>query len=85
VPLSGRPRSFAPQKQVRLELAVLTKTKQVSIDRHAAPADPMRADRTKRIVERVWNAIDAEHFFPAPSPLSCCGCSFKDACRKWPG
>jgi hypothetical protein len=30
---------------VRLEFAVLTKTKEVSIDRHAAAAEPARVDR----------------------------------------
>jgi RecB family exonuclease len=78
-------RGFAPNKRVRLEFAVLTKTKEVSIGRHAAPADPLRLDRTKRIVERVWRSIEAEHFYPAPSPMNCGGCPYRAACRKWPG
>jgi RecB family exonuclease len=76
---------FAPQKRVRLEFAVLTKTKEIVIDRHAAAADPLRIDRTKRIVERVWRSIEAEHFYPAPSQMNCPGCPYRDACRKWPG
>jgi putative RecB family exonuclease len=78
-------RDFAPGKRVRLEFAVLTKTKEIVIDRHTAAADPLRIDRTKRIVERVWRSIEAEHFYPAPSTMSCCGCPYRDACRKWPG
>jgi CRISPR/Cas system-associated exonuclease Cas4 (RecB family) len=78
-------RDFAPGKKVRLEFAVLTKTKETSIERHSAMADPLRVDRTKRIVERVFRSIEAGHFYPAPSMMNCPGCPFKDPCRKWPG
>jgi len=77
-------RDFAPGKQVRLDLSVLTKTKEVSIDRHSTVADPLRVSKTKRIVEQVWQAIKAEHFYPAPSTINCGGCPYRDACRKWP-
>jgi hypothetical protein len=60
-------RSFAPGKQLSLQFGVLTKTKEVSIDAHRVPFDPLQLDRTKRIVERVWRAIQSEHFYPAPS------------------
>jgi len=78
-------RDFAPGKRVRLEFAVLTKTKEVSIDRHSAPADPLRVGRTKRIVERVWRSIEAGHFYPAPSPMNCGGCPYRGPCQKWCG
>jgi hypothetical protein len=78
-------RDFAPGKRVRLEFAVLTKTKEIVIDRHTRPAEAHRIDRTKRIVERVWRSIEAEHFYPAPSVMSCPGCPYRDECRKWPG
>jgi len=78
-------RDFAPGKHVRLEFAVLTKTKEVSIDRHSAPADPLRVDRAKRIVERVWRSIEAGHFYPAPSPMNCSGCPYRSPCQKWCG
>jgi putative RecB family exonuclease len=78
-------RDFAPGKRVKLEFAVLTKTKETSIDRHSSPADPLRVDRIKRIVERVWQSIENEHWFPAPSQFNCPSCPYKDACRKWPG
>jgi CRISPR/Cas system-associated exonuclease Cas4 (RecB family) len=64
---------------------VLTKTKEVQIDQHSTSADPLRVDRTKRIVERVWRAIEAEHFYPAPSQMNCGGCPFRDPCQKWCG
>ncbi len=38
-----------------------------------------------RFVARIWRAIEAEHFYPAPSPMACGGCPFREPCRKWPG
>jgi len=73
-------RDFAPGKPIRTEVAVLTKTKEVAVDRHSRPFDALKLDRTKRIIERVQKAIDAEVFYPAPSPLSCGSCPFRDPC-----
>jgi putative RecB family exonuclease len=78
-------KDFAPGKQLRLQFGVLTKTKEVSVDTHNFPFDQAQVDRTKRIIERIWNAIQAEHFYPAPSMMNCPGCPYRDACRKWPG
>lgn len=68
-----------------MQFAVLTKTKQPAIDVHEVPADRRQIDRTKRIVERVWRAIEAEHFYPAPSPMQCPSCPFPKPCRDWQG
>jgi putative RecB family exonuclease len=76
---------FAPGKPVRLEFAVLTKTKEVRVDRHAIEPTKGMTDRLKRVVQRVWRAIEAEHFYPAPAPLACGGCPFREPCRRWPG
>ena len=62
-----------------------TKTKEVSVDTHSFVFDQAQVDRTKRIIERIWRAIQAEHFYPAPSMMNCPGCPYRDACRKWPG
>lgn len=78
-------KDFAPHKRIRLEFAVLTKTKEIQIERHSATPDPLRVDRTKRVVERVWRAIEGEVFYPAPSTMNCSGCPFRDPCRKWCG
>ena len=78
-------KDFAPRKRVRLEFAVLTKTKETFIDRHKSLTDPLRIARIKRVVERVWRSIEAENFYPAPSQMNCGGCPYRDACRKWPG
>jgi putative RecB family exonuclease len=77
--------SFAPGKSVRLEFAVLTKTKEVNIDQHIFLLEQQPLDRTKRIVERVWQAIQDQHFYPAPSLMNCAGCPYKSPCQHWPG
>jgi CRISPR/Cas system-associated exonuclease Cas4 (RecB family) len=76
---------FAPRKPIRLKFSVLTKTKEVHVERHQAVADSRSIDRTRRIVDRVWRAIEDEHFYPAPSPMNCGSCAFRKTCRKWPG
>lgn len=78
-------RRLIPYKPLRLEFMVATKTKDVSITRHTIMFDQRRLDRTKRIVERVWRAITAEHFFPSPSAMNCSTCPFRDPCRRWNG
>ena len=78
-------RDFAPGKQVRVEFVVLTKAKETAVDRHQRNVVPGQVDRAKRIAERVYRAIEAEHFFPSPSPMNCNGCPFREPCRKWPG
>ena len=76
---------FAPGKPIRIEFAVFTKTKEVAIQRHTALVQSQHVSRMKRIVERVWRAIEAEHFYPAPSQMACGGCPFREPCRTWPG
>jgi len=76
-------KTFAPAKRVRLRFAVLTKTKTPAVELHEVPVDSRRVERTKRIVERVWRAIDTGVFYPAPSPQQCSSCAFREPCRRW--
>ena len=78
-------KDFAPGKPVMLEFVVLTKTKEVAVDRLRLPVDPRQLDRTKRVVEHVWRAIDAGHFYPAPSAMNCPGCPYRAQCQVWDG
>jgi putative RecB family exonuclease len=78
-------RDFAPDKAVRIEFAVLTKTKDINIERHRLGVSRGQVDRTKRIVSRIFRAIQGENFYPAPSQMNCPGCPFREPCRKWPG
>jgi len=74
-----------PDKDVRLQFIVITKTKSPAVTRHEVTFDTARLERTKRIVERVWQAIQAGVFYPAPSPMNCSTCSYREACRDWDG
>src|SRR5690606_20793160 len=78
-------KDFAPGKQLRLQFGVLTKTKEVNVDIHSFSFEQSSLARPKRVIERVWHAIESEHFFPAPSLMNCPGCPYRDPCRKWPG
>src|SRR5262249_18467586 len=64
---------LAEGKPVKLSFAVLTKTKVPDMSLHQVEADPRHVTRTKRIVERIWHAIQAGHFYPNPSPMNCPG------------
>ena len=48
-------------------------------------ADPQQIDRTKRIVERVWDGIEAGIFYPSPSAMQCPTCPFRAEYRRWIG
>jgi putative RecB family exonuclease len=78
-------KDFAPGKPLKLEFVILTKTKEVVVDRHSLPVDPVKVARTKRIVGNVWRAIESGCFYPAPSAMNCPGCPYRAECRSWSG
>ena len=75
--------TLADGKPVRLEFAVITKTKVPTLTRHPVAVDRRQIERTKRIVHRVWTAIQTGVFYPNPSPLNCSTCPFREPCREW--
>lgn len=75
----------ADGRPVRLEFAVLTKTKAPDLVRHTVTASPRQIDRTRRIVERVWSAIESRLYYPSPSPMNCPSCPFRRQCDAWGG
>jgi CRISPR/Cas system-associated exonuclease Cas4 (RecB family) len=77
--------SLADGKPLRLEFAVLTKTKTPELAIHPVAIGPSQVERTKRLAERVWRAIQAGHFYPNPSPLNCGNCPYRGPCRAWRG
>lgn len=78
-------RHLVPGKQVRLEFLVISKAVNPVVERWPVGLDEQRIDRTKQIVRHVWRAIEAEHFYPAPSPINCPSCPFREPCREWTG
>lgn len=75
---------LAPQKRLRLRFGVLTKTRQPSAVWHEVPATPQQLHRARTLVGRVWQAISAGHFYPAPAVQRCASCPFRAPCARWP-
>lgn len=76
---------LADGKPIRLQFGVLSKTKEPSVETFGVADNPRQVDRIRRIIERVWDAIQAEHYYPIPSPMQCPTCSYRNACRSWSG
>jgi CRISPR/Cas system-associated exonuclease Cas4 (RecB family) len=76
---------FAPGKPVSIEFVILTKTKDVAVDRHLLLVDRAQVSRTKKVVENVWRAVQSGNFYPAPSPMNCPTCPYREPCRSWSG
>jgi hypothetical protein len=72
-------------RPVMLGFAVITKGKTPELNQYIVEASTLRLQRTKKIVERVWRAIQAGQFVPSPSPLNCPKCPFREPCSqgKW--
>ena len=78
-------RHLVPGKPLRLQFTVLTKTKTPQLQRVEATFDEQRLKRTTRVLQTVWQAIQAGHFYPAPSPIQCSGCGYRKQCEAWSG
>ncbi len=78
-------KEMAPDKKLRLRFAVISKTKTPSLEMHDVSIHPDRVERTKRVVQRVWKAIQQGTFYPSPSPMACPSCAYQQACRDWQG
>jgi putative RecB family exonuclease len=76
---------LAQGRQVRLEFAVLTKTRVSALDVYEIAADRPSIERTKRVVARVWDAMQAGVVYPNPSSLQCSTCPFRRECDAWSG
>jgi putative RecB family exonuclease len=76
---------ISPGKKIATRFLVLTKTKEPVVEEHVREVKPAAVKRTLAGVERVWRAISAGNFYPAPSTMSCAGCGYREACRGWAG
>ncbi len=76
---------LAPGKKLVTRFLVLTKTKEPVIEEHTTEVTPDKVKRVLASVERVWRAIQAGVFYPAPSAMSCASCGYRAACRAWTG
>ena len=78
-------RKLIPGKKLRLQFAVITKAKSPKVQLLEASFDESKLDRTKRVFESVWSAIESAHFYPSPSPMQCSGCGYRSQCDAWRG
>ena len=76
---------ISPGKKIATRFLVLTKTREPVIEEHVREVDPRNVKRTLAGLERVWRAISAGNFYPAPSVVGCAGCGYRAACRGWQG
>ncbi len=78
-------RRLVPGKALRLQFAVITKTKEPTVELHEVEYSAARVERTRQVLRRVWGAIESGTVYPAPSVLGCASCPFREPCRVWPG
>lgn len=78
-------RRLIPGKQLRLQFAVITKTRDPKVRLLETEFDENRLQRTRRVFASVWSAIQAGHFYPVPSTLQCPGCGYHTQCAAWQG
>ena len=77
-------RQFA-DKPIRLQFAVITKTKQPDVEIHTVAADPVRIERIRQLIRRVWAGIQSGVFYPVPNAMNCPSCGYRDRCARWTG
>ncbi|MDB5342025.1 MAG: hypothetical protein JWP89_402 [Schlesneria sp.] len=78
-------KDLVPGKPMQLEFAVITKTANPTVECFPVSLREFRIERTKRVMESVWSAVQSRHFYPAPSPMTCPSCSFRNECDAWIG
>ena len=72
-------------KPIRLQFAVITKTKQPDIDLQPVTPDPLRIERIRQLIRRVWTGIQSGNFYPVPNAMNCPSCGYRDRCARWTG
>jgi CRISPR/Cas system-associated exonuclease Cas4 (RecB family) len=78
-------KSLLSHVEVKLEFAVITKTKSPTVELFQIGADKKRIERTKQVASRTLDAIDTGVFYPNQSAMNCGGCPYRSACRTWRG
>ena len=59
---------------IRLQFAVITKTKQPNIELQTVAPEPQRIERIRRLIQNVWASIQSGVFYPVPSAMNCPSC-----------
>ena len=72
-------------KPIRLQFAIITKSKEPSVELRTIDPDPQRIARMRRLIQNVWKGIQSGNFYPVPSAMNCPVCSYRDRCSRWNG
>ena len=72
-------------KPIKLQFAVIIKTKQPEVEIQPVPADPLRIERIRQLIRRVWAGIQTGVFYPVPNAMNCPTCGYRDRCARWTG
>lgn len=78
-------RRLVPGKALKLRFAVITKTNEPKVQVLDAEFDGKHLDRPKQVFKTVWSAVQAGHFYPSPSPMTCSDCGYRSHCTAWRG
>ena len=70
---------------LKLHFAILTKAKTPVVQVLAVPTDADRVAAIQESVSAVWHAIQSGNFYPAPSPMHCGTCPYRDRCPVFGG
>jgi CRISPR/Cas system-associated exonuclease Cas4 (RecB family) len=74
-----------PNREVRFEFIVLTKSKSPTVERFTVESNRRRIERTKLIANYTLDAIATGVFYPNKSPMTCSTCPYQSACSAWKG
>jgi CRISPR/Cas system-associated exonuclease Cas4 (RecB family) len=67
-----------------LQFIVITKTKQPKIEAIRIELDPAKVERSRQTLLAVFQAMQTGIIYPAPDPMSCSSCGYRERCKKWP-
>lgn len=67
-----------------LQFIVLTKTKKPKIEAIRVEFDPAKVERSRQALLGVFQAMQTGIVYPAPDPMSCATCGYRDRCKNWP-
>lgn len=70
--------------EVALQFIVVTKTKQPKIEAIRVEIEPDQIERCIQTLRGVFQSMQAGIIYPAPDPLSCSTCGYRQRCKKWP-
>ncbi|MBM4076553.1 MAG: PD-(D/E)XK nuclease family protein, partial [Planctomycetes bacterium] len=72
-------------KPIRLQFAVMTKTKTPDITILEVIPTEETINRVRQIIHSVWRSIQTGNFYPIPSSMNCSTCGYRNRCSNWPG